>query len=236
MEIKISGKKEHENNREYVYRVLRDNIMTLKLLPGATVNEGELAELFHISRTPVHEAVLILKEESLIDVYPQSGSRISYIQIDILKEGYFMRSVLEPEILRMLEGSLSSGRLEPLRENLGQQKKALEEKGEERIDLFFKLDDEFHHRIYELAGKKNTWYAVKKVSTHYDRVRYLDAIMNHRELEKIYEEHRKIFDILLLGLTPDFELRVFYDRHLGSYREGFQEILERYQGYFESKE
>ena len=54
--------------------------------------------------------------------------------------------------------------------------------------------------------------------------------------EKIYEEHRKIFDILLLGLTPDFELRVFYDRHLGSYREGFQEILERYQGYFESKE
>ena len=136
----------------------------------------------------------------------------------------------------MLGGSLSSGRLEPLRENLGQQKKALEEKGEERIDLFFKLDDEFHHRIYELAGKKNTWYAVKKVSTHYDRVRYLDAIMNHRELEKIYEEHRKIFDILLLGLTPDFELRVFYDRHLGSYREGFQEILERYQGYFESKE
>ncbi len=84
MKIKISGKKEHENNREYVYRVLRDNIMTLKLLPGATVNEGELAELFHISRTPVHEAVLILKEESLIDVYPQSGSRISYIQIDIL--------------------------------------------------------------------------------------------------------------------------------------------------------
>lgn len=182
MKIKISGKKEHENNREYVYRVLRDNIMTLKLLPGATVNEGELAELFHISRTPVHEAVLILKEESLIDVYPQSGSRISYIQIDILKEGYFMRSVLEPGILRMLGGSLSSGRLEPLRENLGQQKKALEKKGEDRIDLFFKLDDEFHHRIYELAGKKNTWYAVKKVSTHYDRVRYLDAIMNHSTL------------------------------------------------------
>src|SRR5699024_3196850 len=157
MKIKISGKKEHENNREYVYRVLRDNIMTLKLLPGATVNEGELAELFHISRTPVHEAVLILKEESLIDVYPQSGSRISYIQIDILEEGYFMRSVLEPGILRMLGGSLSSGRLEPLRENLGQQKKALEKKGEDRIDLFFKLDDEFHHRIYEMAGKKNTW-------------------------------------------------------------------------------
>src|SRR5699024_12729856 len=106
----------------------------------------------------------------------------------------------------------------------------------DRRALLFNMDDEFKHSIYEQAGKNNTWYAVKQVSTHYDRVRYLDAIMNHRELEKIYEEHRKIFDILLLGLTPDFELRVFYDRHLGSYREGFQEILERYQGYFESKE
>ena len=43
MRIKISDKKEQENNREYVYRVLRDNIMTLNLLPGTTVNEGELA-------------------------------------------------------------------------------------------------------------------------------------------------------------------------------------------------
>lgn len=56
MEIKISDKRESENNREYVYRVLRDNIMTLKLLPGTTINEGELAESFHMSRTPVHEA------------------------------------------------------------------------------------------------------------------------------------------------------------------------------------
>ena len=59
---------------------------------------------------------------------------------------------------------------------------------------------------------------------------------NRQNRQYTNSENMDYFDILLLGLTPDFELRVFYDRHLGSYREGFQEILERYQGYFESKE
>lgn len=231
MEIKISDKRESENNREYVYRVLRDNIMTLKLLSGTTINEGELAESFHMSRTPVHEAVLMLKEEFLVDVYPQSGSKISYIQIDTMKEGHFLRSVIEPEIIRGLAGNLSLEAMAGLRENLEKQKLALE-KVEERIDGFFKLDDSFHQLIYQLAGKTKTWFAVKRVSTHYDRVRYVDAIMNHTELGNIYKEHKKIFDILLLGMTPDFQLKTFYDSHLGTYRKGFQELLEKYPEYF----
>lgn len=40
MSIKISEKREKENNREYAYRLLRSNIMTLQLMPGTTLNEG----------------------------------------------------------------------------------------------------------------------------------------------------------------------------------------------------
>lgn len=69
MTIKISEKREKENNREYAYRLLRSNIMTLQLMPGATLNEGELTELLGISRTPIHEAIIMLKEESLVDVF-----------------------------------------------------------------------------------------------------------------------------------------------------------------------
>lgn len=230
MEIKISDRKETENNREYVYRVLRDNIMTLRLLPGETINEGELAELFKISRTPVHEAVLMLKEEYLVEVYPQSGSKISQIHIDILKEGYFLRSLIEPEIIARLAGNLSAEQMQPLKENLQKQQAALGR--EDKITTFFQLDDAFHHLIYVMAGKIKTWYAVKRVSTHYDRVRYLDAIMYHTELKNIYEEHKKIMQLLLLGMTPDFELKRFYDSHLGTYRKGFQEIYEKYPEYF----
>lgn len=230
MPIKILDKREKENNREYAYRLLRHNIMTLQLLPGATLNEGELTELLNVSRTPIHEAIIMLKEESLVDVYPQSGSRVSLIHIDILKEGYFLRSVIEPEIIQQIAGNVPGKQMEGLEENLKQQKAVLQ--SEDKIDAFFKLDDRFHHLIYSAAGKDKTWYAVKKVSSHYDRVRYLDAIMNQTDLESILKEHKEIANILLLGMTGDFDLKYFYNRHLGTYRRHFQGILEKYPGYF----
>lgn len=230
MPIKILDKREKENNREYAYRLLRHNIMTLQLLPGATLNEGELTELLNVSRTPIHEAIIMLKEESLVDVYPQSGSRVSLIHIDILKEGYFLRSVIEPEIIQQIAGNVPGKQMEGLEENLKQQKAVLQ--SEDKIDAFFKLDDRFHHLIYSAAGKDKTWYAVKKVSSHYDRVRYLDAIMNQTDLESILKEHKEIAHILLLGMTGDFDLKYFYNRHLGTYRRHFQGILEKYPGYF----
>ena len=111
-----------------------------------------LTEIFHVSRTPVHEAVIMLKEEMLVEVYPQSGSKVSYININTLKEGYFMRSVLEPEILATLAGSLSQDYVEKIKENLDLQKKVLEEKNEDSIDAFFKLDNKFHQ--FNLSGRK----------------------------------------------------------------------------------
>lgn len=208
MKLKISERRKKENNREYAYRVLRDNIMTMQLLPGETLNEAELAEIFHVSRTPVHEAVIMLKE------------------------GYFMRSVLEPEILMTLAGSLSQDYVEKIKENLDLQKKVLEEKNEDSIDAFFKLDNKFHQLIYQAGNKSNVWRAVRRVSSHYDRVRYLDAIMSKTDLEAIQKEHEKIFHQLLIGYTEDFDLKKFYDRHLGIYRKNFQNILEHYPEYF----
>ena len=194
MKLKISERRKKENNREYAYRVLRDNIMTMQLLPGETLNEAELAEIFHVSRTPVHEAVIMLKEEMLVEVYPQSGSKVSYININTLK--------------------------------------VLEEKNEDSIDAFFKLDNKFHQLIYQAGNKSNVWRAVRRVSSHYDRVRYLDAIMSKTDLEAIQKEHEKIFHQLLIGYTEDFDLKKFYDRHLGIYRKNFQNILEHYPEYF----
>lgn len=230
MSIKILEKKEKENNREYAYRLLRDNIMTLHLLPGATLNENELADFLNISRTPIREAIIMLKEESLVEVYPQSGSKVSLIDLDILKEGYFLRSLIEPALIRRMAGGISGKQMEKLRENLEKQENVLHQT--EKIDAFFKLDDQFHHLIYQYAGKNKTWYAVKNVSSHYDRVRYLDAIANRTDLKVILQEHKEISQFLLLGLNAEVDLENFYRRHLETYRKHFQEILEKYTNYF----
>ena len=231
MNIKVEEKRKDENNREFAYRILRKNIMSLQILPGESLNEGELSDLFHMSRTPVHEAVMMLKEESLVRVIPQSGSRVTHIDINILKEGYFLRSVVEPEIIRQLAGTISQENAMLLKNNLEQQEKILQQ--EDNIDDFFKLDDKFHKIIYKAAEKKLVWDAVKRVSSHYDRVRYLDAIRGGTNLREIYGEHKKIYQLLFIGYASDFNLNDFYERHLGTYKKHFSRILEESPEYFD---
>ena len=107
-----------ENNREYVFRLLRYHIMTLKLPPGTVIKENEIARQLNLSRTPVHEAVLMLKEQYLMDVLPQSGSKVSLVDINIMREGYFLRKRIEPEIIRQLAGNTPPEILKRLHDNL----------------------------------------------------------------------------------------------------------------------
>jgi GntR family transcriptional regulator, rspAB operon transcriptional repressor len=230
MTLKLLKKKEKENNREYAYRLLRSNIMTLHLPPGTILNEGELADILEISRTPVHEAIIKLKSEYLVEVYPQSGSKVSLIDLEILKEGLFLRSTVEPVILKTIAGHINSDGLKPLKQNLESQLNALEL--EDPIDTFFKLDDEFHHIMYNIANKPKTWYSIKSVSSHYDRVRYIDAIISKTDLKDLYNQHKNIYHLILMGITNDSELDQFYNRHLGTFQKNFERLVEQYSHYF----
>lgn len=232
MNIKILDRLNNENNREYAYRLLRYNIMSLQLLPGASINEGELSELLNVSRTPIREAILMLKDEDLIEVYPQSGSKVSLIDMAIVKEGYFLRAVIETEIIMSLAGNMNKEQLSELKENLEQQQRIIDFEERDKIDAFVRTDDEFHHKIYELASKHKIWYSVKKICSHYDRVRYLDAIINSIDLNDILKQHNKIYYLLLIGYDADFDFKLFYDRHLGIYKRSFKEIMEKYPTYF----
>ena len=74
MKLLNPEKNKTENNRQYIYRVLKDNIMNLNLKPGENVSEIEISELLNVSRTPVREAFVRLSEEKLLNVFPQKGS------------------------------------------------------------------------------------------------------------------------------------------------------------------
>lgn len=230
MELKLQNKKEKESNREYAYRILHSNIMTLQLPPGSILNEGELSQLLSVSRTPVHEAILRLRSEHLVNVYPQSASKVSLINVEYLKEGLFLRSIIEPAIIRKIAGIISSEDLLPLKHNLDQQLMSIN--SDDPISTFFQLDDDFHHIIYDLANKSNTWYSVKSVCSHYDRARYIDAILNKTDLNEIHNDHKKVYHYMLMGIAHNNEFDQFYQYHLHTFDKGFDNLIQYYPEYF----
>lgn len=229
--ITLFTRKENESHREYAYRVLRDNIMTMKLSPGSILNEADLADLLQVSRTPIHEAITKLSDEYLIDVYPRKASIVSKINLANFREGYFLRLTIEPIIIKQLEGSLSDENSKRILHNLNQQKEVIDTTGD--ANEFLKLDNDFHKLIYTIASRPLVWTAVRSVNGHFDRVRYMDTIINQADLSDIYQEHKWLYHTLLTGMLPDAEIKQFYEGHLGKLWKNFYGLLEKYPEYFD---
>ena len=95
-----------ETARAYAYRLIRDNIVSLDLEPGAPFNDMEVSRQIGISRTPVREAVLQLSEESrIIEVFPQRGMRIALIDVELVEEttGHLAKMLQTGEVDLLLD-------------------------------------------------------------------------------------------------------------------------------------
>ena len=62
-------------NQETYDRFKKD-IMTFACKPGEPVSAAKLADRYHVSRTPAREALVKLKAEGLVDIFPQSETGV----------------------------------------------------------------------------------------------------------------------------------------------------------------
>jgi DNA-binding GntR family transcriptional regulator len=77
------------------YEELRDRIVTLRIAPGAPIDEDLVGQELQMGRTPVREAIKRLALENLVAVYPRRGTFASEINITDLAHISDVRSVLE---------------------------------------------------------------------------------------------------------------------------------------------
>lgn len=188
-----SQKIEKETSVEYAYRVLKENILTLNLRPGEIISENEISNKLNISRTPIREAISNLKKESLVEVFPNKGTYVSRLNSNLIEEAEFMRIVLEIEIVKLACLNFPETFLKRLSENLKHQKRVVE------LNFspleFFYLDNEFHEIIFEGCNKLNIWKQIKAISSHFNRIRLLDA-EKQATTKLTYTQHENIFKII----------------------------------------
>jgi DNA-binding GntR family transcriptional regulator len=190
--LTVTAKLPRENNKDYAYRVIKEGIMSLELQPGQAISEIELAEALGLSRTPIREVLAKLREENLVEVFPQVGTYISKIKLQIVEEASFMRFYIEKEVLKQACESFPLENLLDLKKNLALQQKLTVHKGLERE--FHKLDLKFHHIIYQGNQKENVWAAITRLGTHYNRIRLLSEIKY--SFDKAITQHEIIAAII----------------------------------------
>ncbi len=196
-----SGKTKQE-----VLSMLREQILYLGYLPGAVLQDTEIAEQFMVSRTPVREALLVLQQEQLVEIYPQSGTFVARLDVELIREAAYMRHVLEWEMWELLLAQKA-----PLRKwvhrCLVMQELAVNEKDQKE---YVKNDHLFHETVFALAGHQKSWEMLKPQYNHTTRFHMLD-FYDPELLGTSLEEHQEILDIYEQGDRE--KLRQLIDEH-----------------------
>ena len=188
--IAVTPKLSGESMKNYAYRLVKNAIMSLQLQPGQSISEVELADLLNTSRTPIREVLTKLKEENLVEVYPQIGTYVSKINFQLIEEAAFMRFTLEKEILKLSCQAFSRKSINELKRNVEQQ----EELFNENVQEFHRLDKQFHYLIFQENKMEHIWEAIMRLSTHYNRMRLLSEMNNN--FEEAIKQHKEIIHII----------------------------------------
>lgn len=80
---------------ERAYVDLREEIIGVRLAPGALLREDELMQRLGVGRTPVREALQRLQRDGFVTVIPRRGTLVSDISITDLAAIYEVRKQLE---------------------------------------------------------------------------------------------------------------------------------------------
>jgi DNA-binding GntR family transcriptional regulator len=184
---------------ERVYRELRRRIREMELLPGARLRKDEIAVEAGTSRAPINEAIARLAAEGLIDVFPQSGSFVSLIRAQDVRESMLIRTGLETEAVRRVTQHADAELLRTLDENLAAQDDAVRRDDMVRLD---DLDEEFHATIFRAVNSPRAQRLLDATRAILDRSRF-HALPEPGRPKATVAEHRRIVDAIRTG---DIEL------------------------------
>jgi len=171
-----------------VYRALRDDVVSMRRKPGEPIIEREIAVARGVSRKPVREALLRLADESLVEIFPQSGTFVARIPVSALPEAILMRTALEQTTARLAAERAGKSDVAHLRDLLKHQRRV--EARADR-DRFHEADEAFHAAIAAAAGHPGIWHFIEQVKIQVDRYRRLTLPVPGR-MRHVIEEHAAI--------------------------------------------
>ena len=212
-----------------VYRALRDAIIATELAPGQRISENELAERLAVSRTPVREALIRLRDERFVQIVPQLGTFVTRISAAAVQDAQFIRESLECAAVRLAATHADADDIAALR-GLVRRQSEVSEHGDH--DRFAVLDDEFHAALCELAGHSVAWEVAQREKGHLNRVRRL-SLPQPRYLEEMVDEHRLVVDALADG-DPD-AAETTLRHHLRMVLSALPAIRAQHPEYFEEE-
>lgn len=174
-----------------VYKTLLDAISDGSLPPGTRITQEEIAEQMAVSRSPVLQALRLLKKDGLVQDAPGRGILIAAMDPQWIGNLYQVRGALDA-----LAARLAAARKVDLgRELIDAGRHASRGKD---VKAMIEADIAFHGAIYQASGNP---LIVETTQVHWAHLRRVmgAALQSSGQRESIWDEHEAIFNAIAAG-------------------------------------
>ena len=190
--LELKRTSDRETLADTVYASLLDAIIEGGMPSGTILSEVAVAKDLDVSRTPVHNAIVQLARDGLVEQSSGRRARVARFTRDDLFEVFEMRKFLEGPAAELAAGRMDQRQLAPLRAAVAELERTLDD-----VDWnvrWIDHDDEFHGTIARASG--NT-----RLANDIDRYRLLHRGFNRlfrkeAPLKQAVDEHDRILDSL----------------------------------------
>jgi DNA-binding GntR family transcriptional regulator len=177
---------------ERAYLLIRDQIVTLKLAPGAVIEEAHLRQELGLGRTPIREALQRLAHENLVTFVPHRGTFVCDINLTDLHRLTEVRVEMEGYAARLAAERGSAGDRAAM-EALMQELETIDESD---VHTLIRLDQRIHRQVYR-ATRNAFLQAMLEESFNLSlRIWFLGLDRGVR-LKLAVEEHRQLLDAIV---------------------------------------
>ena len=172
-----------------VYNRLREEILDTTLKPGAAIFEQDLARRYGVSKSPIRDALLRLKEQNLVEVQSRRGYRVRPISIVEAGEMYEMRLLYERASIARAIDHASQQDIEKLRY-------ICSHPATESVHTWTAHNKEFHIALAGSSGNARLFKAASELIDQFDRFTHVsvERLSWPLEFSKLIEEHCAIVD------------------------------------------
>lgn len=147
------------------YRLLEEQLVTLRLMPGELIAEKDLMDKAGIGRTPVREAIQRLSAEGLLQVLPRKGLMVTPLRRSDLGQIIEARRVLE----RLLVVKAAERATSDQRQALAVLAARIEA-ADDDLEGFFRLDQHLNDLLDEACNNR---FLVKALTAMHSQCRRL---------------------------------------------------------------
>ncbi|SFG09188.1 GntR family transcriptional regulator [Oribacterium sp. WCC10] len=186
---------------EEIYRILENDLVTLRIKPEEILSENALSARFDVSRTIIRSALQRLAQAGFLDIIPHVGTKVTSIDLEEVNQFIYMRIAIEVKVIRDFIKTITPPQIEKLRfyqQAFERSVKAagdLSQKNPEEMNELLSKDLEFHKVYFEYMHKEILWDVISQPKPGYSRFIRLD-LMGGNNIPDVLQEHSELMDAI----------------------------------------